>query len=69
MMLKKSLFLNLAFYIVLLLSASSVTAEGKADDSLKPVTIDNPGVSVEQLELMLNPLTRDELFAEADVWL
>ena len=68
-MLKKSLFLNLAFYIVLLLSASSVTAEGKADDSLKPVTIDNPGVSVEQLELMLNPLTRDELFAEADGWL
>lgn len=66
----KTGLLNLVLFIVFLFAANPLLlAAEKSDDSINPVTIDNPEIPVEQLELMLDPLTKDELFAEADGWL
>ncbi len=69
-MLRKSLFINFIVILVFLLSVTSeVIAKEESAPSVTAVTIDNPEIPVDQLELMLIPLTKDELFAEADGWL
>jgi small conductance mechanosensitive channel len=39
------------------------------DTGTKALTIDDPQIPVDELELMLQPLTRDQLVVEADGWL
>lgn len=66
----KTGLLNLVLFIVFLFAANPLLlAAEKSDESIHPVTLDNPDIPIEQLELMLDPLTKDELFAEADGWL
>ena len=41
----------------------------KQEPPPKPVTISDPAIPVDELELLVKPLTADELFVEADAWL
>ncbi len=43
-------------------------AEEAAADAPKPVTASNPDISVDQLKLLVKPLTREELAVEAGAW-
>ena len=67
MLSKKALMFYAHFILIILLSIHSlVMAE---DAPSKPTTVDNPGINVEALQIILNPMTKEELFVEADGWL
>ncbi len=58
--------------VLLLFSASwlsAAEASSKADKKAEAVTIADPDIPVDELEIVLNPMTEDELFVEADGWL
>ena len=50
------------------LSAPPVAAAPDGDAATTAFTTADPSIPVDQLELHLNPLTRDELVVEADAW-
>ena len=41
----------------------------KSEPPPEPVTTEEPSISVDELALLIQPLTTDELFVEADAWL
>ena len=48
---------------------STIVADGGAEEEgLKAITADDPKISPEQLEVLLKPLTQEQLQAEADAW-
>lgn len=55
--------------VVVVASALSGPAAHAADESYSAVTTANPKVPVDQLQLLVKPLTKDELVVEADAWL
>ena len=66
----RSLMFRIIFTLIFLLTSSNfVMAEDKSDKSSKAVTTDNPDIAPEELQIILNPMTKDELFVEADGWL
>jgi small conductance mechanosensitive channel len=46
-----------------------IAGENKEKAPPKPITTNNPKISIEELEYRLNPLTKRDLNAEADGWL
>lgn len=52
------------------LSAASVQAAAEADAAAGPaaVSVDDPKVPIDELELLLVPLTKQQLLTEADAW-
>ena len=71
MLFKKSFMFYTFFILFILLSFShSVMAdEGTGSEAAKATTTDNPVISLEELQIILNPMTKEELFVEADGWL
>lgn len=64
---KQTLMFYSHLILIILLSISSlVVAE---DAPSKATTVDDPGISIEALQIVLNPMTKEELFVEADGWL
>ena len=62
-----SVFVSIFF---LLSAGPLIAAEGTGSDtSYEAVTVADPGISVEELDLRLRPLRRNELKAEAEAWL
>jgi small conductance mechanosensitive channel len=57
----------LCLFLFLPLCATSVAAEGQ-DSPPEPVTVDDPEIPVDQLELLLKPLPKEQLLIEADAW-
>ena len=60
----KTSFLNMMLAL-LLLSLSQLTL---AEDKIEAVTANDPAIDLAVLKIMLVPMTKDELFAEADAW-
>lgn len=54
---------------LIILSISAAFAEGESKPEPEPATTDNPKISVEELEYLIGPLTKDELAVEAKGWL
>jgi len=70
MLFKKSLMFHLIFTLLFLLTPSHfVVAEEAPHKLFKATTISNPAIAKDELEIMLVPMTKEELFAEADGWL
>jgi small conductance mechanosensitive channel len=72
-MLKRSIqpeFFGVCLFMLLALGATLRAAEKSQPEPLtKPVTTGEPTIPVDELELMVEPLTADELVVEADAWL
>jgi small conductance mechanosensitive channel len=67
----KRIMLALSFFFLVILSLpnSLVFAEETAESKkASPVTTANPAIPVEELELLLKPLTKKQLLIEADAW-
>ena len=62
------LFVVLFITLWLGVLANSSHAEETTTPAAKPVTTSDPQVDVDLLQLMLKPLTKDELVVEADAW-
>jgi small conductance mechanosensitive channel len=58
------------FFWALLVSfvSASIAAEEEAQDAPEAVTTADAEIPVEELALLLKPLTKDELLVEADAW-
>ncbi len=54
---------------VILSPIMSIAAENKEKAPPKPITTNNPNISIDELEYRLKPLTKDDLSIEADGWL
>jgi small conductance mechanosensitive channel len=46
-----------------------IAAENEKKAAAKPITTNNPSISIDELEYRLKPLTKDDLSVEADGWL
>jgi small conductance mechanosensitive channel len=53
---------------LLLPLSATVSAADAEDPPPEPVTIEDPDVPVEELDLLLKPLPKDQLIIEADAW-
>ncbi|MGC9329685.1 MAG: hypothetical protein ACP5I1_18765, partial [Candidatus Hinthialibacter sp.] len=62
----KNCILNVLIVCMFILSAS---LWGAAQTSYKAVTVKDPKIPVAYLEIMLKPLTKEELKVEADAWM
>ena len=63
------LALSLFFLVILSLPNSLVSAVETAESKkAAPVTTANPAIPVDELELLLKPLTKNQLLIEADAW-
>ncbi|NJO67749.1 MAG: mechanosensitive ion channel family protein [Rhodospirillales bacterium] len=58
----------LLFVWVAVLAFVAPIAPASAEEQPQPATIDNPNIPTDELATILKPLTRDELFVEADGW-
>lgn len=58
------------FFLALLVSfvSASIAAEEEAQDAPEAVTTADAEIPVEELTLLLKPLTKDLLLVEADAW-
>ncbi len=56
-------------FAVILIPVSGVSAQDDTKPQPAPVTIENPGISIEELEYRLQPLTKDDLAVESAGWL
>jgi len=54
---------------VILSPIMGIAAENKEKAPPKPITTNNPNISIDELEYRLKPLTKDDLSIEADGWL
>ena len=68
-MLLKKAFIFYTFFILFILISSSHIVMAEEASSKTATTTDNPAISHEALQIILNPMTKDELFVEADGWL
>jgi small conductance mechanosensitive channel len=59
----------LFLYAVCGVDTSIRRGKNKQEPPPEPVTISDPSIPVDELELLVKPLTADELFVEADAWL
>ncbi len=68
---KQKLFARTALALLLLVVGSglALSAGAAGAENKKAVTTTDPDIPLDELELMLQPMTRDELFVEADGWL
>ncbi|MGB5833034.1 MAG: mechanosensitive ion channel family protein [Thiohalocapsa sp.] len=57
-----------AIGLLFLFSVSSMAAQAGDEPPPEPVTIEDSSVPVEELELLLKPLTKSQLLIEADAW-
>ncbi len=55
--------------LFLLITIQPVIAENNTERPKKASTIDNPFIDIDELQIILNPMTKDELIIEADGWL
>jgi small conductance mechanosensitive channel len=62
----RSYMFGLAIIVSLLFGTDCIFAANESHRA--PVTVSDRGVDVEELKLMLKPLTRDELLVEAGAW-
>jgi small conductance mechanosensitive channel len=63
---------NLLFVVCMLCTLCSFTFEsfgGEPQQQYSATTISDPQIPIEDLELLLRPLTKNELIVEADAWL
>ena len=68
-MLLKKAFIFYTFFILFILISSSHIVMAEEASSKTATTTDNPAISHEALQIILNPMTKEELFVEADGWL
>jgi hypothetical protein len=54
---------------VILSPIMGIAGENKEKAPPKPITTNNPNISIHELEFRLRPLTKDDLSIEADGWL
>jgi small conductance mechanosensitive channel len=59
----------IVIYAVMLAPFMGIADENKDKAPPKPVTTNNPNISIDELEYRLKPLTKDDLSIEADGWL
>ena len=65
-----TIILSFCFYMLFLVWSPLYAEEKtKQEPPPKPVTISDPEIPVDELELLVKPLTAEELFVEADAWL
>jgi len=64
------ILLSFCFYILFVVWTPLYAEEKtKQEPPPEPVTISDPSIPVDELELLVKPLTAEELFVEADAWL
>ena len=56
-------------WAVILVPFMGIAAENEKKAPPKPITTNNPNISIDELEYRLKPLTKDDLSVEADSWL
>ena len=56
-------------WAVILVPFMGIAAENEKKAPPKPITTNNPNISIDELEYRLKPLTKDDLSIEADSWL
>lgn len=59
----------LIIFAVMLAPIMSIAADNEKKAPPKPITTNNPDISIDELEYRLKPLTKDDLAVEADGWL
>jgi small conductance mechanosensitive channel len=65
-----TIILSFCFYMLFVVwSPLHAEEKTKQEPPAEPVTISDPSIPVDELELLVKPLTADELFVEADAWL
>jgi small conductance mechanosensitive channel len=67
-MLRSQLHLLVLVCLVVLVSSLVGAAEPAGEEPPEPVTTADPQIPVDELELLLKPLTKDQLLTEADAW-
>ncbi len=65
---KTSIFYTIFTFLTLFTTSEFVLAE-ESDKALKATTTSDPTIGTEALQIILNPMTKEELFVEADGWL
>ena len=56
-------------FAVMLAPIMGITADNEKNAPPKPITTNNPDISIDELQYRLKPLTKDDLAIEADGWL
>jgi small conductance mechanosensitive channel len=59
----------MVMFMVALTPLLGIAAEDKKKPPPKPITTNNPNISIDELKFRLKPLTKDDLAVEADGWL
>jgi small conductance mechanosensitive channel len=65
----KTVGIFIVIWAVILSASMGIAAENEKKAAPKPITTNNPSISIEELEYRLKPLTKDDLSVEADGWL
>jgi len=65
----KTVGIIIVIWAVILSPSMGIAAENEKKAAPKPITTNNPNISIEELEYRLHPLTKDDLSVEADGWL
>ena len=66
---RKVICIFIVICVVILYPIMGIAGENKEKAPLKPITTNNPSISIHELEFRLKPLTKDDLSIEADGWL
>ncbi len=65
----KTVGIIIVIWAVILSPSMGIAAENEKKAAPKPITTNNPSISIDELEYRLKPLTKDDLSVEADSWL
>jgi small conductance mechanosensitive channel len=65
----KTVGIFIVIWAVILSASMGIAAENEKKAAAKPITTNNPSISIDELEYRLKPLTKDDLSVEADGWL
>ena len=65
----KTVGIFIVIWAVILSASMGIAAENEKKAAPKPITTNNPSISIDELEYRLKPLTKDDLSIEADGWL
>ncbi|NIV99342.1 hypothetical protein GWN26_09445, partial [Candidatus Saccharibacteria bacterium] len=65
----KTVGIFLIIFAVMLAPIMGIAADNEKKAPPKPITTNNPDISIDELEYRLKPLTKDDLALEADGWL
>ena len=60
---------NIYFWAIISMPFSGAFAQDDKKPEPKPLTTNNPSISIEELEYLVEPLTKDDLMVEATGWL